>query len=172
MAQSKPLSLQQVVSAAGTIFSGKVVKVWSERDPDSGFIVTYSTVAVRDAVRGVTGGSFTFKQYGGSYNGLNIYLADMSYFSEGEEVVAFLYPASVLGLTSPIGAGEGKLAIRRDPQSGKEIVFGKFFGAKMVEPSVNKANPSEWMTSAPAPIMEYDRFISLVRELAQNHPRQ
>ncbi|MGH7455993.1 MAG: hypothetical protein ACRENG_31860, partial [bacterium] len=55
LAQQRLLSLQEAVDAAGAIFSGKVTKVWSERDAVTGFIVTYTQVEVQDAVRGANG---------------------------------------------------------------------------------------------------------------------
>ena len=103
-----PLALQQVIAASGFIFSGRVIKVWSDRDAATGFIVTHATVAVQDAVRGANAKHFTFTQYGGSDQGLNVFVADMSYFTAGEEVVAFLYPVSTLGFTSPVGVTEAQ----------------------------------------------------------------
>ncbi|MCI0695744.1 hypothetical protein L0337_27540 [candidate division KSB1 bacterium] len=167
-AQPRSLSLQEVVDAAGAIFSGKVTKVWSEHDAATGFIVTYTQVEVQDAVRGASGGRFTFKQYGGGHGGLRVVVADMSYFSEGEEVVAFLYPASSLGLTSPVGTNEGKLAVRLDPDTGKRMVYGNFLHVKMLEPVLGKSALPLATTTAAAPIMEYGRFISVVRQLAQH----
>jgi hypothetical protein len=171
-AQHRSLSLQEVVDAAGAIFSGKVTKVWSERDAATGFIVTYTQVEVQDAVRGARGGRFTFKQYGGSHGGLRVVVADMSYFSEGEEVVAFLYPASSLGLTSPVGTNEGKLAIRLDPSTGKRMVYGNFFHARMLEPVLGKSALPLATTTTATPIMEYDRFMSMMRQLAQQKLKQ
>jgi hypothetical protein len=168
LAQSSPLSLQQMVAASGFIFSGKVVKVWSERDPASGFIVTSSTVAVEDAVRGVGTGHFTFKQYGGSYNGLNVFVADMSYFTEGEEVMVFLYPVSVLGLTSPIGVSEGKLTIQREPATGKKFVSGNLLHVKMLAPHVD-VSATRRHTSR---LMEYRDFIQLIREMAASNRQE
>jgi hypothetical protein len=162
LAQSQHLSLPQMIAASGFIFSGKVIKVRSERDPASGFIVTNYTVTVEDAVRGVGKDHFTFKQYGGSYNGLNVFVADMSYFTEGEEVMVFLYPVSVLGLTSPIGVNEGKLIIQRDPASGKKFVSGNLLHVKMLAPHVD--TPAASLKAAR--LMEYHDFIKLVREMA------
>jgi hypothetical protein len=166
-AQHRSLSLQEVVAAAGAIFSGKVTKVWSERDTATGFIVTCTQVEVQDAVRGANGGRLTFKQYGGSHGGLHVVVADMSYFSEGEEVVAFLYPASPLGLTSPVGTNEGKLAVRLDSGTGKRMVYGNFLHARMLEPILGKSALPLAIATTAAPIMEYDRFMSVVRQLAQ-----
>jgi len=159
-AQTPSLSLQQTVAAAGFIFSGKVLDVWSVREAATGFIVTYTTIAVQDGVRGVTGSRFTFKQYGGSYNGLNVFVADMSYFAVGEEVVAFLYPVSALGLTSPVGVAEGKWTMQRDPATGKKFVAANALAVKMPEPH------AEAPAANAAPRMEYESFIKMIRELA------
>jgi len=158
-AQPPPLSLQEMVATSGFIFSGKVINLQSARDAATGFIVTAATVAVQDAVRGVKGDRFIFKQYGGSYQGLNVFVADMSYFSVGEEVVAFLYPISARGLTSPIGVAEGKWAIERDPATGKKIVAANSLTAKMLEPYVDT-------NTRLARRMEYASFIKLIREMA------
>lgn len=162
-----PLALRQVIAASGFIFSGQVINVRSEREAATGFIVTHTTVAVQDAVRGANAKHFTFTQYGGSYQGLNVFVADMSYFAAGEEVVAFLYPTSTLGLTSPVGVTEGKFTIQRDPATGKKIVAGNLTQAKMMETAIAKTLPASAASSNLTPLMEYDRFIKLVREMAE-----
>jgi hypothetical protein len=172
LAQHRSLSLQEVVDAAGAIFSGKVSKVWSARDAATGFIVTYTQVEVQDAVRGANYDQFTFKQYGGTYGGLHVVVADMSYFSEGEEMVAFLYPASTLGLTSPVGTNEGKLAVHLDPGTGKRMVYGNFLHARMLEPILGKSALPLATNTVIAPLMEYDRLMALVRQLAHQKLKQ
>lgn len=160
LAQTPLLSLEQVVAASGFIFSGSIEKVWSERDAATGFIITCYTVAVAEGVRGVNTNHFTFKQYGGTYKGQNVFVADMSYFTAGEEIVAFLYPCSKLGLTSPIGVAEGKWTIQRDPATGEKFVAGNLIATKLLAPA------------APTAKIQYDQFIKLVRALAtrERHP--
>lgn len=114
-------------------------------------------------MRGVSGGQYTFKQYGGSAGGLNVWVADMSYFAVGEEIVAFLYPASALGFTSPIGTSEGKLLIQREVNTGKKMVAGNLLHAKMIASLL--APNARTQTRPAAPAAEYDRLISLVREM-------
>lgn len=160
LAQTPTHALEQIVAASGFIFSGRVEKTWSERDAATGFIVTYSTIAVAESVRGVNTSRFTFKQYGGSYKGQNVFVADMSYFTVGEEVVAFLYPLSKLGLTSPIGVAEGKWSIQRHPVTGERFAAGNLIATKLLAPA------------APTTRIEYSQFIKLVRALAarERHP--
>jgi hypothetical protein len=45
---------------------------------------------------------------------------DVPRFTPGERVVLFLYPESRLGLTSPVGLGQGRLSILRDKQ-GQDV---------------------------------------------------
>lgn len=160
LAQTPTLNLEQLVAASGFIFSGSVEKTWSERDAATGFIVTYSTIAIAESVRGVNTSRFTFKQYGGSYKGQNVFVADMSYFTVGEEVVAFLYPLSKLGLTSPVGVAEGKWTIQRNSATGEKFVAGNLIATKLLAPA------------APPARIEYSQFIKLVRALAarERHP--
>jgi hypothetical protein len=165
LAQIQPVSLPSMVAASGVIFSGKITKVWSERDASTGFLVTYSTVTVAERLRGVNSSQFTFKQYGGRHDGLNVFVADMSYFSVGEEVVAFLYPVSALGLTSPVGTTEGKFLIQRDAATGKKIVLGNLMQSQLLEPFVGKS-----ALPAATPV-EYDQFIAMVRDLVQRQAR-
>jgi hypothetical protein len=47
-------------------------------------------------------------------------------YREGEEVLLFLRTPSHAGLTSPVGGTMGKLAVQRDPVTGKASVRGAF----------------------------------------------
>ena len=51
---------------------------------------------------------------------------------EGEEVVLFLYGASDLGLTSPVGLGSGRFRVVRDKQ-GKRLAINDFGNATLME---------------------------------------
>ena len=105
-AQVRTLGLQEMVNSAGMIFSGRVTEVRGGRDAH-GDIVTYTTFAVEQGVRGVSGSWVTIKQYGGESDGLSTRLQHVRYFQQGEKVMVMLYPASELGFTSPIGLSQG-----------------------------------------------------------------
>jgi hypothetical protein len=69
-----------------------------------------------------------------------------------------------LGLTSPVGTTEGKFLIRRDAATGKKTVVGNPQQEKMLSLFAGKS-PSPDATTAP--IMDYDEFIAVVRDLVQ-----
>lgn len=164
-AQISPLTLEQTVAASGFIFSGKITNVWSEREALTGFIVTYYTVAIDESIRGVNTSRFTFKQYGGIYKGQHVIVADMSYFTIGEEVVAFLYPLSKLGLTSPVGISEGKWNIQFDSVTGKKFVVGN--------PSATKIQAPDQKIFAALPMKtEYKQFMESIRALAASETQR
>lgn len=105
-AQVMQVGLLEMIQSSGIIFSGTVIEVKGERD-ERGDIVTLTTFRVETPVRGVTPGSVTIKQFGGSTSEGSMVLPHMRYFTEGERVLVMMYPPSELGFTSPIGMGQG-----------------------------------------------------------------
>ena len=103
-----PNLLQQMVRAAGIIFSGRVTAIGytgsGGRDPASNAI----TFQVEHAVRGTSAGQvLTIQEWAGLWNGGERYRV-------GERVLLFLYSPSKLGLTSPVAGAMGRFAV--DPQ--------------------------------------------------------
>ena len=112
-------TLLAISSRAGYIFAGTVLAV--ERSPDNNHLATVQIhLRVDQAVRGVrTGQIFTLREWAGLWEAGERY-------RRGERVALFLYPTSRLGLTSPVGGPQGRLAIDRggkivmpSPPSGK-----------------------------------------------------
>jgi hypothetical protein len=98
--------LPQFASAAGTIFSGSVIKI--ERHAASSVqpveIVSIS-FHVERAIRGATAGEeITISQWIGLWSAGQRYRV-------GERVLLFLYPRSKLGLTSCVGGQMGRFTV-------------------------------------------------------------
>jgi len=97
---------QQIVRAAGIIFTGRVISVGGAasafgRDAPS----TMITFQVEHAMRGTsTGQTLTIHEWAGLWTNGERYRV-------GERVLLFLYPPSRLGLTSPVGGAAGKFAV-------------------------------------------------------------
>lgn len=125
----RSLNLDELTERAGKIFAGRCVQISSADDAALGQPVTTATFAVDRAVKGVAGRSVTIRFLGGDPT-----------FAVGEEVVLFLYEESALGLTSPVGLGQGKLAIKRD-KLGTPIVVPPFAGSflRNLEPATRTA---------------------------------
>jgi hypothetical protein len=101
-----PPVFQQLVRAAGIIFSGRVTFVGGAV-PASGQYPTSSIVTFRvdQAVRGASPGqSLTIREWAGLRSSGERYYV-------GERVFLFLYSPGKLGLTSPVGGGMGRFAM-------------------------------------------------------------
>lgn len=98
--------LSRLVRAAGIIFSGTVTGVHPSR---SGNGHSVATVAITFHIENVLGGThpgreFTIHEWSGLWSGGQRYRV-------GERVLLFLYPASKLGLTSPVEGPIGRFAM-------------------------------------------------------------
>jgi hypothetical protein len=94
------------------IFSGSVLNISHWSQPGSTSIVQI-TFKVESAIRGARQGqAVRVREWGGLWNGPARYRI-------GERVVLVLYPASKLGLTSPVGGSMGRYEIDR---SGRVVV--------------------------------------------------
>jgi hypothetical protein len=102
------LSFSRFSRAAGMIFSGTVLNV-ERRPATAGQTVEAVAITfhVEHAMRGVTRGeNITISQWIGLWSSGQRYRA-------GEHVVLFLYPPSILGLTSAVGGAMGRFALDR-----------------------------------------------------------
>lgn len=96
----------QISGAAGTIFSGTVMRV-DHRPATSGQPVETVSITfhVENAIRGVTPGEdLTISQWIGLWSAGQRYRV-------GERVLLFLYPRSKLGLTSCVGGDIGRFTV-------------------------------------------------------------
>jgi len=101
----RSVNLEEMTERAATIFSGRVLRVQQVQDPVSDQAVTVATFEVERVVKGDVDRELTIKLYRGGAT------RPVIEFREGERVVLFLYGASALGLTSPVGLGQGKFSI-------------------------------------------------------------
>jgi hypothetical protein len=101
-------ALNVLTKEAGYIFVGKVLAVAprASTSPQEVGIVQI-TFHVEEGIRGAASGSnLTVAEWAGLWNGSERYRV-------GERILLFLYPSSALGLTSPVGGRQGRLAVDR-----------------------------------------------------------
>ena len=180
LANTRSINLAEMTSHAGRIVHGRVVEVREGSHPQhEGIAVTFIKIEVTEMIKGGAVREVSFMQYG---NSNTQYIADMPKYSVGEEIVLFLYPESKLGLTSPVGQGQGKFIVRNDLRSGQRMLlndrsnydlFARLDTAKLsskltlsrterevVAPSEGRANKG----------LEVSAFRSIVRKIAA-HPQ-
>lgn len=115
--QVRSLTLEQMTERATTIFSGRCVAVRTLHSTAIGLPVSVVTFHVERVLQGELPRVVTLKFLGDGTFGV-------PRFRKGEEVVLFLYGKGRLGLTAPVGLGQGKFTISRD-KLGREVAVNE-----------------------------------------------
>lgn len=150
-----PLDLPQMTRQAEKIFVGRCQESAVELD-ENGIPATYVRFQVLQPLKGVSEGeTVLIKQYGVLKEPLQVREGEKAIvplksislspkgYRPGEEYLLFFYPESILGFTSPVGAGQGKFEILTDKQ-----------GLKVVQ------NPASYRLP-----VKFDRMIETVQKL-------
>ena len=111
--QVRSLDLEQMTGRAVRIFSGRCIASEVVFDATAGSDVTVATFSVDRAVKGVTGRTVTVRMSGDT---------KVPKFHTGEDVVLFLYGESALGLSAPVGLGQGRFTVVTDKQGRKRAI--------------------------------------------------
>ncbi len=174
LANSRSVNLAEMTSHAGRVVHGRVVEVREGVHPlHEQVAVTFLKVQVIEMLKGGAAREVTFMQYGTS---TKQYVAHQPKYSIGEEVVLFLYPESKLGLTSPVGQGQGKFVVRNDARSGQRVLLNEHLNrALFARLDAAKVNSKLMLNSAERDAVAQPRadaglnlsiFRSLVRKFA------
>jgi hypothetical protein len=167
------LNLEQIVEKADRIFVGKVTGVREESLAAAGgtLPVTVYTFEVEEALRGAIGNTLTIKQLGHRSDPSSFMSQSLPEYRVGDVVMLFLHADSGIGLTSPVGLGQGVFEVKMD---GPFKVSVKNLGGteQLYEGSarVDALLRSEYTTTA-YPLktaqgeMPYETFRKLVLEL-------
>lgn len=125
-ASALPLYLDEIVANAAVAFQGTCTANRSELDPQTGFVVTYTTFTVTDVLKGAVGSSHTIKQLGGQTENITHKVEGGPAFAVGDNFVVFLYGVSSAGFSSPVGLSQGQFIVRQGP-NGAELSNGRDF---------------------------------------------
>ena len=165
-----PLYFEEIVDKAKTVFQGTCIANRSERDAETGMVVTYTTFSVQDVLKGKPGFTHTIKQAGGQ-------LADGSYewkmegvpkFTVGGNYVVFLPGVSSAGFSSPVGLGQGRFSVVADAD-GAQVTNGRDFKemtSRIAARDLPQAAKSKLDRSGSVKRMGLDEFKQLVRQRA------
>jgi hypothetical protein len=164
-----PLYLDEIVDSAAVAFEGTVVSNRTTRDDASGFVVTYTTFRVHEALKGNPGETVTIKQVGGELpaEGIREKAYGVPRFTAGQSVVLFLYGTSQAGFSSPVGLDQGRFMISNEP-NGPEVTNGRDFRDMAQRMSdTAPAGAKERLGSAnPVKNLGLDDFKKMVRDHA------
>jgi hypothetical protein len=141
--QTSQDALQAMTDLAGVIFAGQVVAVRQHGAAGSASGVVEIEFAVEDAVRGVSGGSYTVREWAGLWPGGD------TPFRVGQRYLMLLHSPGAGGLSSPVGGMDGAIPIRgggptvgpADGSGGDGLAGGAFkaIAAIRIAPQTNSA---------------------------------
>jgi hypothetical protein len=119
----KRMDLDTLVSGAHEIVVGKVrgsETYWSE---DGRLILTRDKIEVSETLKGVNDGTVEITTIGGTIGDLTLYVAGMSVFKSGEEMIVFVEVAG--SFRTVVGLGQGKFSVADDfvPNSVSSLNF-------------------------------------------------
>ena len=133
--QSAALSTESLVQGADVIVVGKVTAMNSKWSNDRSRIYTRVTISVDQQIKGATSENFvTITIPGGEVDGIGEVYSHTAKFTENEEVVVFA-GKDRQGNLSVIGGDEGKTTVRKEKETGRQLVSGnesfQMFTAKL-----------------------------------------
>jgi hypothetical protein len=135
------LTLEELTASAEVIVLGTVEETQAAWTPDRTLIVTRVTVAVERPVKGGPRSRVTFEVPGGRVGEAMLVASGAPMFVKGERVVLFLDRARGPGEEAgaararPLGVAGwnlGKMTVRRDAATGRDLVRGRSGGAVYV----------------------------------------
>jgi hypothetical protein len=170
-----PLYLDEIVTHAAVAFQGTCLENTVERDAATGYVVTYTTFAVSEVLKGPVGATYRIKQVGGDLNdGRPVFtIQGVPRFAPGQEYVLFLAGVSSLGFSSPVGLWQGRFGIQR--RGGvANVVSGRDFRdlTSNVPDDHVPASVLSRLRQSPSPVRELglEDFKQLVRGRGRGGP--
>jgi hypothetical protein len=127
----KPMSIEELSSAASNIVEGQAVESWASWNPMHTRIYTYTRVKVSRTLKGSVADMVVVKQVGGSAGGYTQRVAGVQAMQNGEQAVLFLRPSEAGdGTMVVVGLMQGHFRVARDSQTGATVVGNGVIGTE------------------------------------------
>lgn len=123
MGQVKNMSAKDLTEKSTAVLHGKCKKLNSEWNEDRSIILTYVTIEPEEYIKGNLGSEVIVTVPGGRVDNIIYEVSEMPVFTEGEEVVAFIW-TNPAGKNLVTGGFKGKMKIETDKKTGKKMVEG------------------------------------------------
>jgi hypothetical protein len=117
------MSAEELTNESTAVFYGKCIGKRSEWNENRSIIYTYVTIAPEEYIKGNLGSQAVIAVPGGRVDDIIYEVSEMPVFTEGEEVVAFIW-TNPSGKNLVTGGFQGKLKVETDKNSGKRMVLG------------------------------------------------
>jgi hypothetical protein len=125
IAQVKGMSSKELTEKSSAVLYGRCSKVKCEWNDNRSIIYTHVTVVPEQYIKGNLGSEPIITIPGGRVEDIIYEVSEMPVFTEGEEVVAFVW-TNPEGKHLVTGGYQGKMKIEKDDKTGKRMVVGEF----------------------------------------------
>ncbi len=112
-------NLEQMCERADRIFVGKVMSVQEEYISAAGgtLPVTVYSFEVEETFKGSVGSTLMIRQVGHRSDPSSLFGKGLPVYDKGQVLMLFLHGDSQIGLTSPVGLGQGAFRVKMDGPS-------------------------------------------------------
>ncbi len=124
IAQLKKMSEKDLTKESTAVLYGKCTKKSCAWDENHRIIFTYITIATEEYIKGNMGAEAVIAVPGGQVGDIIYEVSEMPVFTEGEDVVAFVWK-NPKGKNLVTGGSQGVLKIEKDKKTGKRMVKTK-----------------------------------------------
>jgi len=122
-AQVKKMSAKDLTDVSTAVFYGKCSKIRCEWNENRSIIYTYVTVIPEEYIKGNLGLEAVIAVPGGRVDDIIYEVSEMPVFTEGEDVMAFIW-TNPAGKNLVTGGYLGKMKVEKDSKTGKRMVHG------------------------------------------------
>jgi hypothetical protein len=143
-------ALQMMTAQAGVIFTGQVVAVRQHA------AVVEIDFAVLDSIRGVSGGSYTLREWAGLWPGGD------EPFRVGQQYLMLLHTSGAGELSSPVNGMDGAIPIRGGAAGIGRVVDLSWVGTKVVTPTVYLPAPIRQSVARPIMVQSQANAVDAV----------
>jgi hypothetical protein len=137
-AQVLKMSAEDLTKESTAVLYGKCSKMKSEWNETRNIIYTNVTIIPEEYIKGNLGPEAIIAVPGGRVDDIIYEVSEMPVFTEGEEVVAFIWK-SPSGKNFVTGGYQGRMKIEKDIKTGKRMVEGFGIDKKPGEEEQGKA---------------------------------
>jgi hypothetical protein len=125
-AQVKKMSAKDMTEVSTAVLYGKCTNKRCEWNEKKSIIYTYVTIAPEEYIKGNLGSEAIITVPGGRVDDIIYEVSEMPVFTEGEEVMLFVWK-NPSGKNLVTGGYLGKMKIEKDAKTGKRMVHGYDF---------------------------------------------
>lgn len=128
-----PIDLPELHRQASHIVFAECINNQVEIDTQTNMVVTYTTFAVIEHIKGNREQTFTIKQAGGNMpnNSASFSIPGVPSFRQNEKYLLFIPPKSQLGFSSPVGLIQGAFQTTEDNEGNMYVSNGRLISELM-----------------------------------------